>query len=53
MTWLDAVNFYLQEVADELAQEVVDAQYHDMVQEIMAGDPRYTEELVVACEFDS
>lgn len=46
---LEDVNFQLQEVADALAMELVNEQYHDMVQDIMAG---FYQAMDVGCEFD-
>lgn len=46
---IEAVNFLLQELADEARQEVILFQYNDMVQAIMAG---FYEAMDVGCEFD-
>jgi hypothetical protein len=49
MSWLKDVNFQLQDVAQEIADELVAEQYHDMVQDIMAG---FYQAMEVGCEFD-
>lgn len=46
---IEAVNFLLQELADEAREEVILFQYNEMVQAIMAG---YYEAIDEACEFD-
>ena len=43
------INYELEVIADNLKMELVNQQYHDMVQEIMAGFYEIMEE---ACEFD-
>ena len=43
------INFELQELAKAYHNEIIEAQYHDMVQEIMAGFYEVMEE---GCEFD-
>lgn len=46
---MNAVNFELQELAQAYYNEIIEAQYHDMVQEIMAG---FYEIMDESCEFD-
>jgi hypothetical protein len=46
---MDNINFELQELAQAYYNEIIEAQYHDMVQEIMAG---FYEIMDESCEFD-
>jgi hypothetical protein len=46
---MDNVNFELQELAQDYYNEIIEVQYHDMVQEIMAG---FYEIMDESCEFD-
>ena len=46
---MDNVNFELQELAQAYYNEIIEVQYHDMVQEIMAG---FYEVMDIGCEFD-
>jgi hypothetical protein len=46
---MNDVNFELQELAQAYYNEIIDAQYHIMVQEIMAG---FYEIMDESCEFD-
>lgn len=46
---LDNINFELQDIAQAYYNEIIEAQYNDMVQAIMAG---YYEAMEEACEFD-
>jgi hypothetical protein len=46
---LNDVNFELQDLAQAYYNEIIDAQYNQMVQEIMAG---FYEVMDEACEFD-
>ena len=43
------INYELEVIADNLKMELVNEQYHDMVQAIMAG---FYEAMDEACEFD-
>ena len=43
------INYELEVIADSLKMELVNQQYHDMVQEIMAG---FYEIMDESCEFD-
>jgi hypothetical protein len=43
------LNFELQDIAQAYYNEIIDAQYHIMVQEIMAG---FYEIMDESCEFD-
>ena len=46
---LDNINFELKDLAQAYYNEIIEAQYHDMVQEIMAG---FYEIMDESCEFD-
>ena len=46
---MDNINFELQDLAQAYYNEIIEVQYHDMVQEIMAGFYEVMEE---SCEFD-
>ena len=46
---MNAINFELQDLAQAYYNEIIEAQYHDMVQEIMAG---FYEIMDESCEFD-
>ena len=46
---MDNINFELQDLAQAYYNEIIEAQYHDMVQEIMAG---FYEIMDIGCEFD-
>jgi len=46
---MNDVNFELQDLAQAYYNEIIDAQYHIMVQEIMAG---FYEIMDESCEFD-
>ena len=46
---VDNINFELQDIAQAYYNEIIEAQYNDMVQAIMAG---YYEIMEEACEFD-
>jgi hypothetical protein len=49
MNTIDNINFELQNIAQAYYNEIIDAQYHIMVQEIMAG---FYEIMDESCEFD-
>ncbi len=49
MNTIDNINFELQDIAQAYYNEIIDAQYHIMVQEIMAG---FYEVMDESCEFD-
>ena len=49
MNTIDNINFELQDIAQAYYNEIIDAQYHIMVQEIMAG---FYEIMDESCEFD-
>jgi hypothetical protein len=49
MNTIDNINFELQDIAQAYYNEIIEVQYHDMVQEIMAG---FYEIMVESCEFD-
>ena len=49
MNTIDNINFELQDIAQAYYNEIIEAQYHDMVQEIMAG---FYEIMDESCEFD-
>ena len=46
---MNDINFELQDLAQAYYNEIIDAQYHIMVQEIMAG---FYEIMDESCEFD-
>lgn len=46
---LDNINFELQDITQAYYNEIIEVQYNDMVQAIMAG---YYEVMDEACEFD-
>ena len=46
---MDNINFELQDLAQAYYNEIIEVQYHDMVQEIMAG---FSEIMDESCEFD-
>ena len=46
---MNAINFELQDIAQAYYNEIIEAQYHIMVQEIMAG---FYEIMDESCEFD-
>ena len=46
---MNAINFELQDLAQAYYNEIIEVQYHDMVQEIMAGFYEIRHE---SCEFD-
>ena len=46
---MNAINFELQDLAQAYYNEIIEVQYHDMVQEIMAG---FYEIMDESCEFD-
>jgi len=46
---MNDINFELQDLAQAYYNEIIEAQYHDMVQEIMAG---FYEIMDESCEFD-
>ena len=46
---MNDVNFELQDLAQAYYNEIIEAKYHDMVQEIMAG---FYEVMDESCEFD-
>ena len=49
MNTIDNINFELQDLAQAYYNEIIEVQYHDMVQEIMAG---FYEIMDESCEFD-
>ena len=49
MNTIDNINFELQDIAQAYYNEIIEVQYHDMVQEIMAG---FYEVMDIGCEFD-
>ena len=49
MNTIDNINFELQDIAQAYYNEIIEAQYHIMVQEIMAG---FYEIMDESCEFD-
>ena len=49
MNTIDNINFELQDIAQAYYNEIIEAQYYIMVQEIMAG---FYEIMDESCEFD-
>lgn len=46
---MNTINFELQDIAQAYYNEIIEVQYHDMVQAIMAG---FYEIMDESCEFD-